>query len=102
MAYISFALTKPVPEEWEGLSEEENDAKTAAVLEAVAKNGGEMKVSAFSPSHMALVSVIEYPDEESGKRAVADVAALGTLEFVSVHSLWDLGEWTAMIREANA
>jgi hypothetical protein len=101
MAYISFALTRPVPDEWQGLTQEENDAKTAAILEAVAKNGGDVKVTAFSGDHMALVSVIEYPDEMSGRKAVADVIALGTLEFVSHHSLWDLGEWTAMLREAQ-
>ena len=68
MAYISFALTRPVPDEWQGLSQEENDAKTAAILDAVAKNGGDIKVTAFSGDHMALVSVIEYPDEMSGRR----------------------------------
>ena len=101
MAYISFALTRPVPGEWEGLSQEENDAKAGAIFDAVAKNGGDVKVTAFSADHMALVSVIEYPDEMSGRKAVADVIALGTLEFVSHHSLWDLGEWTAMLREAQ-
>jgi hypothetical protein len=100
MAYISFALTRPVPGEWQGLSQEENDAKTATILDAIAKNNGDIKVTAFSADHMALVSVIEYPDEMSGRRAVADILALGTLEFVSHHCLWDLGEWTTMLRDA--
>ncbi len=100
MTYVSYALTRPVPEEWQGLSQEESDAKTAAILGAVAEAGGDIKVTAFSPDHMALLSVIEYPDEKSGQRAVAAIVALGTLEFVSHHNLWDLGEWTAMLREA--
>jgi hypothetical protein len=101
MTYTSFALTRPVPEEWQGLSLEEADAKTAAILGAVAKNGGDVKVTAFSPEHMALLSVIDYPDEQAGRQAVADVVALGTLEFVSHHNLWDIGEWTAMLRAAQ-
>jgi hypothetical protein len=67
------------------------------VIEA---NGGDAKVTSFSPSHLGLVSVIDYPDEKSAQKAVAEIQALGTLEFVSMHHLWDLAEYTAATRAA--
>ena len=36
------------------------------------------------------------------QRSVAAILALQTLEFVSIETLWDVGEWVAMVREANA
>ena len=60
-----------------------------------------MKVVSFSPSELALTSVIEYPDEQSAKRSVAGILALGTLEFVTIETLWDVVEWVGMIRSAN-
>jgi hypothetical protein len=50
---------------------------------------------------MNMASVIEYPDEASAQKAVAEIMALGTLEFISIESLWDLGDWTAMLRAAQ-
>ena len=59
-----------------------------------------MKVVSFSPSEVTLISVIEYPDEASAMRSVADILALGTLEFVAIEGLWDVGEWVGMLRAA--
>ncbi|MCU0268375.1 MAG: GYD domain-containing protein [Acidimicrobiales bacterium] len=101
MAHTQLSRTRAVPEAWEGLSQEENDAQSAAIYEAIARNGGEMKAVGVSPSAMNMASIVEYPDEASAQRSVAEIMALGTLEFVSIETLWDLGSWTAMLREAN-
>ena len=100
MAYSQLSFTQPVQEAWQGISDKENEAQTAAIFGVVEANGGEVKVSSFSPSHVAIVSVIDYPDEKSAQKAVAEVQALGTLEFVSMHHLWDLAEYTAVARKA--
>lgn len=60
-----------------------------------------MKVVGFNPNDTLLTSVIEYPDDASAKRSVAGILALGTLEFVSIETLWDVVEWVGMVREAN-
>jgi hypothetical protein len=101
MSHTHISRVRPVPEEWQGLSEAENDAKSAAIYMAIERNGGEMKAVGVSPSAMNMASVIEYPDEASAQKAVAEIMALGTLEFISIESLWDLGDWTAMLRAAQ-
>jgi hypothetical protein len=100
MGYLQLSFTRPVPEQWQGLSEDQWAAKLADVFAVVEKNGGSVKVTGVSMSHMATISVIEYPDAASAMRAVAGVQALGTLEFDSVHQLWDLAEYRALVEGA--
>ena len=102
MSHLQLSRTRPVPEAWQDLTDEQNDAQTAAIYEVIGRFGGDVKVVSFSPSAVALTSVIEYPDEESAKRSVAGILALGTLEFVAIEGLWDVVEWVGMIRAANA
>ncbi len=102
MSHVQMSRTKVVPEAWQDLTPEENDAKTAAIYDVIGKHGGDVKVVGFLPSDTTLVSVIEYPDDTSAKRSVAEILALGSLEFVSIENIWDVGEWVAMVREANA
>ncbi len=102
MGHMQLSKTRIVPEAWQDLSDEENDAKTAAIYDLIAKHGGDVKVVAFAPADTTLFSVIEYPDLASAQRSVAAILALQTLEFVSIETLWDVGEWVTMVREANA
>jgi len=99
--YLQQSNTKIVPEEWQDLSQEQNDAQSAAIYEVIGGNGGDVQSLGFSPHHICLTSVISYPDEASAQKAVAEIVALGTLEFVSIEHLWDIGEWTAAMRAAN-
>ena len=102
MSHVQLSRTRIVPELWQGLSQEQNDAQTTAIYDVIGKHNGDVKVVGFTPSDTALVSVIEYPDEESAQRSVAGILALGTLEFVSIDVMWDIVEWTAMVRAAQA
>ena len=102
MSHLQLSRTRPVPEAWQNLTDEQNDAQTTAIYDIIGKCGGDVKVVSFSPSQTALTSVIEYPDEEAAKRSVAGIIALGTLEFVSIETLWDIVEWVAMVRAANS
>lgn len=100
MSHMQLSHTRPVQSEWQGISDAENDAKTTAIYDVIGKHGGDVKVVAWQPSKVCLVSVIEYPDEKSAQQSVAEIAALGTLEFESIDALWDVGEWTSMMRAA--
>ena len=102
MSHLQLARTKTIPEAWNDLTDAQNEAQTVAIYDIIAKNGGDAKVIAFSPTDVTLISVIEYPDELSAKHSVAAILALGTLEYVSVESLWDIGEWVGIVREAEA
>jgi hypothetical protein len=99
MAYLQMSFTRPVPEQWQGLSDEGWNKKLAEIFAVVDKNGGSVKVTAVSPSHMSTVSVIEYPDADAALRSVAGVTALGTLQFDSVHHVWDLAEYRTLFQE---
>lgn len=101
MSHLQLSRTRIVPEAWQDLPQEENDAKVTAIYAVIGENGGDVKAVGFSPSDTTLTSIIEYPDENSAKRSVAGIIALGTLEFVSIEVLWDVIEWTAMVRAAN-
>ena len=101
MSHTHLSRVRPVPEEWQDLSEAENDAQSAAIYAAIERHGGEMKAVGVSPSAMNMVSVIEYPDEASAQRAVAEIMALGTLEFESIETLWDVADWTSQLRAAQ-
>ncbi len=100
MSHMQLSHTRPVQAEWNGLSQADADAKTTAIYDVIGKHGGDVKVVAWQPSNISLISVIEYPDETSAQKSVAEILALGTLEFVSIDGLWDVAEWTAMVREA--
>ena len=102
MAHTQLSKTRIVQEAWQDLSDEENDAQTAAIYDVIGQHGGDVKVVAFAPADTSLLSVIEYPDLASAQRSVAGILALRTLEFVSIETLWDVGEWVATVREANA
>ena len=102
MSHLQLARTRIVPEAWRDLTDEQNDAQTAAIYAVIGKYGGDAKVISFAPSDVTLVSVIEYPDELSAKRSIAGILALGTLEYVSVEALWDVVEWVGIVREAGA
>jgi len=102
MSHLQLSRTKVVPSAWENLSDAENEAATAAIYGVIAEHGGDVKVVSFSPSQVALTSVIEYPDELAAQRSVAGILALGTLEFTSIETLWDVGEWVEIVRAANA
>jgi hypothetical protein len=47
-----------------------------------------------------LTSVIEYPDQRSAMKTVAEILALGTIEFVEIEPQWDVVEFTGLVREA--
>lgn len=102
MGHLQLSRTRPVQGAWQDITDEQNDAQTAAIYAVIDKHGGDVKVVSFSPSETALTSVIEYPDEQSAMRSVAAIVALGTLEFVTIEALWDVGEWVTMLREANS
>ena len=80
MSYTELSRTRPIPSAWENLSDEQNDAQTAAIYAVIAKNGGDVKAVTYSPSRIALTSVIEYPDQRSAMNTAAEILALGTLE----------------------
>jgi hypothetical protein len=92
--------TKIVPEAWRDISDAENDAQTAAIYDVIGKHGGDVKVVAFVPTDGTLMSVIEYPDLSSAQGSVAGILALQTLEFVSIEELWDVVEFTQLVRKA--
>lgn len=100
MAHMQLSRTKIVPDAWKDLSDAENDAQTAALYDVIAKNGGDVKVVAFSPNDGTIVSVIEFPDLASAQAEVAGILALGTLEYESINELWDIVEWTQTVRKA--
>jgi uncharacterized protein with GYD domain len=100
MAHLQMSHTRPVQEQWADLSDAENDAQTTAVFDVIAKHGGDVKALGFAMSNTTIVSMIEYPDLASAQGSVAAILALGTLEFVSVEELWDVTEWTQMVRKA--
>jgi hypothetical protein len=100
MSHVQLSRTRIVPEQWQGLTPEENDAKTAAIYDVIGKHGGDVKVVGFTPSDTCLVSVIDYPDELSAQKSVAGILALGTLEFVSIDTIWDIVEWVQIVRDA--
>lgn len=100
MGHMQLSHTKIVPEAWRDLTDADNDAQTTAVYDVIGAHGGDVKVVAFSPGDATLLSVIEYPDLASAQRSVAGILALGTLEFVSVDELWDIVDWTQMVRSA--
>jgi uncharacterized protein YjiK len=100
MSHMQLSHTRPVQDQWAGLSQAEADAKTTAIYEVIGKHNGDVKAVAWQPSTTTLVSIIDYPDELSAQRSVAEILALGTLEFVSIDALWDVAGWTAMVRAA--
>ena len=100
MSYTELSRTRPVPSAWENLSDEQNDAQTAAIYAVIAKNGGEVKTVTYSPSRIALTSVIEYPDQRSAMNTVAEILALGTLEYVEIEPQWDVAEFVGLARAA--
>ena len=102
MGHLQLSRTRAVQAAWQDLSDEQNDAQTTAIYDVIGKHGGDVKVVSFSPSENALTSVIEYPDEHSAKQSVAEILALGTLEFVAIETLWDVIEWVGMVRAANS
>ena len=101
MSHLQLSRTRPIPEAWQDLTDEQNDAQSAAIYAVIGEHGGDVKVVSFSPSQIALTSVIEYPDEQSAKLSAAGIVALGTLEFISIETLWDVVEWVGMVRAAN-
>ena len=100
MSHLQLSRTRPVPAAWQDLTDAQNDAQTAAIYAVIGKHGGDVKVVSYSPSESALTSVIEYPDEQAAKLSVAEILALGTLEFVTIETLWDVIEWVGMVRAA--
>jgi len=101
MSHLQLSRTRPIPGAWQDLTDAQNDAQTTAIYAVIGEHGGDVKVVSFSPSEIAITSVIEYPDEQSAKLATAGVLALGTLEYVSIETLWDVVEWVGMVRAAN-
>lgn len=100
MGHLQLSRTRIVPERWQDITTEENDAQSAAIYDVIGRHGGDVKVVAFCPSDTTLLSVIEYPDDLAARKSVAGILALRTLEFVSVDALWDIGEWVTIAREA--
>ena len=68
--------------------DQQNDAQTAAIYAVIAKTGGDVKAVTYSPSRIALTPVIEYPDQRSAMKTVAEILALGTLEYVEIEPQW--------------
>jgi hypothetical protein len=101
MGHMQLSHTRIVPDAWRDLSDADNDAQTAAIYGVIAKHGGDVKVVAFVPNDGTLLSVIEYPDLASAQRSVADILALQTLEFASIQELWDVVEFTQLVRKAS-
>ena len=100
MSYTELSRTRPIPSAWENLTQAQNEAQTAAIYGVIAKNGGDVKAITYSPSRLALTSVIEYPDHRSAMNTVAEILALGTLEFVEIEPQWDVAEFTGLVRDA--
>ncbi len=100
MSYTELSRTRPVLSAWENLSDEQNDAQTAAIYAVIAKNGGDVKALTYSPGRVALTSVIEYPDQRSAMNTVAEILALGTLEYVEIEPQWDAAEFLGLARAA--
>ena len=102
MGHLQLSHTKIIPEACEDISDAENDAQTAAIYEVIGKAGGDVKIVSFVPKDGTLLSVIEYPDLASAQQSVAGILALRTLEFVSIEELWDIVEFTQLVRKAAA
>jgi len=102
MGYIELSRTRPVAGAWENLTDEQSDKQTSTIYEVIANNGGDVKSITFSPSHAAFTSVIEYQDQQSAMKTVAEIMALGTLEFVEIEPQWDVLEFTGLVRAAAA
>ena len=102
MSYIELSRTRPVAAAWENLTDAQNEKQTTAIYEVIGRHGGDVKAVTFSPSHNALTSVIEYPDQLSAMTTVAEILALGTLEYVEIEPLWDVVEFTGLVRAAAA
>jgi uncharacterized protein with GYD domain len=100
MGYTELSRTRPVAGAWENLTDDQNDKQTAAIYDVIGRNGGDVKSITFSPTHSAVTSVIEYPDQQSAMKTVAEIMALGTLEFVEIEPQWDLLEFTGLARAA--
>jgi hypothetical protein len=100
MSYTELSRTRPVLSAWENLTDEQNEAQTAAVYSVIAQNGGDVKSITYSPSRVALTSVIEYPDQQSAMKSVAEILALGTLEYVEIEPQWDVAEFLGLARGA--
>ncbi len=49
MAHMQLSKTRIVQEAWQDLSEDENEAQTAAIYDVIGKHGGDVKVVALSP-----------------------------------------------------
>ena len=102
MNYLELSRTRPVIAAWENLTDAQNENQTTAIYDVIGKNGGDVKAVAFSPSHNAITSVIEYPDQLSAMTTVAEILALGTLEYVEIEPLWDVVQFTGLARSAAA
>jgi hypothetical protein len=100
MGHVQLSHTRIIPDAWRDISDADNDAQTAAIYEVIGKNGGDVKVVAFVPNDGTLLSVIDYPDLASAQSSVAGILALQTLEFASIQELWDVAEFTQMVRKA--
>jgi uncharacterized protein with GYD domain len=100
MGYIELSRTRPAEGAWENLTDEQSDKQTAAIYDVIARNGGDVKSVTFSPSHSAITSVIEYPEQHAAMKTVAEIMALGTLEFVEIEPQWDVIEFTGLVRAA--
>ena len=100
MSYTELSRTRPVPSAWENLTDEQNEAQTAAIYAVIAKNGGEVKSITYSPTRIALTSVIEYPDQQSAMKTAAEILALGTLEYVEIEPQWDVAEFIGLAQGA--
>jgi len=101
MGHVQLSHTRIIPDAWRDLSEADNDAQTAAIYEVIGANGGDVKVVAFVPNDGTLLSVIDYPDLASAQSSVAGILALRTLEFASIQELWDVVDFTQMVRKAE-
>lgn len=102
MGHLQLSHTRIVPEAWRDITDAENDPQTAAIYDVIGTNGGDVKIVAFVPTDGTLLSVIEYPDLASAQGSVAGILALRTLEFVSIQELWDVVEFTQLVRKAAA
>lgn len=102
MGHLQLSHTRIVPDAWRDLTDAENDAQTTAIYDVIGKHGGDVKVVAFTPNDGTLLSVIEYPDLASAQGSVAGILALRTLEFESIQELWDVVEFTRLVRKAAA
>ena len=100
MGYTELSRTRPVAGAWENLTDEQSDKQTTAIYDVIARNGGEVKSVTFSPSHAAITSVVDYPDQQAAMKSIAEIMALGTLEFVEIEPQWDVIEFTALARAA--